>query len=112
MKTILVIDDEKAIREMMTMMLKEKYNVLLAENGAEGIHLAQNNNIDLVITDIQMPGITGNEVCKKIQEINPDIKTIGMSGTPWLMNDGLFDHTFEKPFSVKNVYDKIRELLA
>ena len=103
MATILVVDDEKSIRRVLEIALAKKgYNVLTAKNGAEGIYLAQNNQIDLVITDIRMPGMDGNQVCKEIQGINANIKFIGISGTPWFMDGDLFDYTFTKPFSIKN----------
>ena len=112
MKTVLVVDDEESIRTILEMALeREGYNVLLAENSAEGIHLVQNNNIDLVITDIQMPGMTGNQLTKQIKSIY-NIPIIGISGTPWFFNESLFDCTFTKPFRIKDLFDKVRELLV
>ncbi|HOX91726.1 MAG TPA: response regulator, partial [Spirochaetales bacterium] len=60
--TILVVDDEKNIREGLGEFLKlEGYNILLASDGTEGAALADSGEADLVITDLRMPGMSGNE---------------------------------------------------
>jgi len=66
-KNILVVDDEKNIRDLIKFNLeKEQFQVVLAENGSDALEKL-NENIDLVILDIMLPGIDGMEVCKKIR---------------------------------------------
>jgi DNA-binding NtrC family response regulator len=78
---ILIIDDERSIRNTLKEILEyEKYKVDTAQNGKEGINLIKNNNYNLVFCDIKMPEIDGLEALKQIQEINPDLPVIMISG--------------------------------
>ena len=64
---ILVIDDEKNIREGLQMALEDEgYEVLTAEDGADGLHKALSEMVDLVITDLRMPGIGGQEILRRV----------------------------------------------
>ena len=68
MKTILIIDDEDDIREILGYNLtKEGYKVLQASNGKDGIEMAQKNNPDLVLLDVMMPEMDGIEVCEQLR---------------------------------------------
>ncbi|WP_432404247.1 response regulator transcription factor [Wukongibacter sp. M2B1] len=68
---ILIIDDEEAIIELMDIYLtNEGYNVYKAYNGKSGLEILSQNDIDLVVLDIMMPGIDGLQVCKIIREDN------------------------------------------
>lgn len=68
--TILSIDDDKFIQKLIGRTLSEEYNVIFASNGDEGIELAVNAQPDIIITDVEMPGQNGYEVCDKIRQ-NP-----------------------------------------
>lgn len=79
--TILVIDDEKNIRTGLQAALElDGYEVLLAEDGTTGLSLALNNDVDLVITDLRMPGISGEEVLRRITSETPGIPVIVLTG--------------------------------
>lgn len=66
---ILIVDDEKEIRDLIDIYLKgEDYETLKAENGEEALEILENNNIDLIILDIMMPKVNGIEACLKIRE--------------------------------------------
>lgn len=68
--TVLIIEDELAIRQFIHLFLESKnYRVILAENGTEGIELAKNKQPQLVLLDIEMPGMDGFDVCKSIRKI-------------------------------------------
>lgn len=68
-ENILVVDDDKDIRNMIKIYLKnENYNVFTAVDGGEAINIVDNNKIDLIILDIMMPKISGTEACMKIRE--------------------------------------------
>jgi DNA-binding response OmpR family regulator len=71
-KKILIIDDTDVDRKIvMRFLKKEGYeNILIAENGEEGIQLTASEQPDLVITDTNMPGIDGFETCRRIREAN------------------------------------------
>lgn len=63
MKKILVIEDEAALREeILTWLLMEGFQVIEAENGRKGLELALEANPDIILSDIMMPEMTGNEV--------------------------------------------------
>lgn len=79
--TLLIIDDEKNIREGLGANFEmEGYNVKLAENGQQGLDLISKGDIDLVITDLRMPGISGEEVLRKVTTETPGIPVIVLTG--------------------------------
>lgn len=79
MKSVIIIDDEPAIRELMAHYLKSKgWNVTTCSSGECYITCSQNINFDLVITDLVMKNISGTELIKKY--LRKDQKTIVMSG--------------------------------
>ncbi|RJS50266.1 response regulator transcription factor [Bacillus sp. PK3_68] len=69
-ETILVVDDEKEIRDLIEIYLKnEGYEVLLASDGEEGLDILRNNEVHLIILDIMMPKIDGIHMCIKVRQI-------------------------------------------
>ncbi|MHA4412495.1 response regulator transcription factor [Bacillus cereus] len=69
-ETILVVDDEKEIRDLITIYLKnEGYMVLQAADGEEGLELLKTNEVHLIVLDIMMPKIDGIHMCMKVREI-------------------------------------------
>lgn len=83
MKTVLVIDDEKSIRDAVKMILAyEKYEVELAEDGPKGLAILNNpeNQIDAVLLDVKMPGMDGIEVLQSIKSRHTDLPIIMISG--------------------------------
>lgn len=76
MKTILVVDDEKAIVQMLSINLKNfGYNVIKAYDGFDALEILSYEKIDVVLLDIMMPKLSGITVCNKIKE-NPDTRAI------------------------------------
>ena len=68
-KTILFIDDNPVDRSLISRLLtKHDFKVILAEDGNQGIRLAQENKLDLLLLDILLPGISGIELCKKFKK--------------------------------------------
>ena len=79
--TILVIDDEKNIREGLAADFEmDGYNVKIAANGDEGLDFLSKGDIDLVITDLRMPGTSGEDVLKKVTREMPGIPVIVLTG--------------------------------
>jgi DNA-binding NtrC family response regulator len=96
--TILVVDDEKNIREGLGKALQlDGYNVLLAENGNAAIAAIGKHEIDLVISDLKMPGMTGEELLKQVTSKYPTIQVIILTGHGTIetavnaMRDGAYD---------------------
>ena len=79
--TILIIDDEKNIRDGLAASFEmDGYNVKTAENGADGLEMVAKGDIDLVITDLRMPGVSGEEVVRRIASDTPAIPVIVLTG--------------------------------
>ena len=119
MATILVIDDEDSIRHLLKDVLeKDKHRVLEARDGREGLNLYQNNQIDLVLMDILMPGTDGLEATLQLTREYLDAKIIAMTGAQGDRNfldvAKLFGarRVFEKPFDLTKMVEAVNEELA
>lgn len=74
---ILVIDDEAAQRDVLTGYLKKKgYKIFSASSGKEGIEIAKNNSVDIILSDFKMPDLNGIEVLEQVKKINPEISFV------------------------------------
>ena len=118
---ILVVDDEKSMREVLDIFLRDEgYDVSVADDGASGIETIKKDIFDLVITDLKMPKISGFDLLKTVKDISPDtiVVIITAFGTTEsaveAMKLGAFDY-IQKPFKmddirlvVKNAIDKQR----
>ena len=79
--TVLLVDDEEDIRDVMTLSMEDMgYQVLTAENGAEGLEIFIRENPPLVITDIKMPVMDGIELLRRIKRENPCAEVIMVTG--------------------------------
>ncbi len=79
--TILIIDDEKNIREGLAASFEmDGYDVCLAADGKEGLSYIEKGGIDLVITDLRMPGLSGEEVLRRVTTETPGIPVIVLTG--------------------------------
>lgn len=112
MNHILVIDDEKMILDVIRIVLsKAGYKVEIAMDGRKGIKKFDKGRFDLVITDILMPEPGGRDVVDHIRNSDrPCTPIIGMSGTPWLLENIQFDAVFIKPFPLEDLVNSIHHL--
>ena len=77
MAKVLVIDDEKGVREMVRRMLESEHHTILeAADGIDGVKVFQEEQPDVVVTDIIMPNADGLEVIQRILKINPQAKIV------------------------------------
>ena len=113
--TILYVEDEKIIRSNVEKCLSYIFNVLVAENGQDGIDIFKNNEIDLIITDIYMPKKDGISMLIDIKKLKPTIPCIITSAhNPIILDKSL---TFEpcnyivKPFDIKDLLNRSIKLL-
>src|SRR5262245_3485049 len=82
MARILVIDDDEAIRSVLTVLLGNKnHEVVTAQNGRRGLEAVENSHFDLLITDIFMPEMDGLEAMRLVRMNKPDLPIIVMSGS-------------------------------
>ncbi len=117
-ETILIIEDDEAVRKMVTRILKRLgYTVLQAGSGQDALKLLEaQDRVDLVITDVVMPTMSGPDLVTKITEQNPGIPTLYMSGYPdeAIAHHGVIEEgiTFlEKAFSPQTLTRLVRQLL-
>ncbi|GEM_PF-1485718 len=118
-ETILVAEDEDSVRNYIHVILKKYgYTVLLTSNGQEAIHLLKNNSgeIDLLITDIIMPVMSGKELVDRVLKIKPDLPYLYISGytDDVIGRQGIIDREImilQKPFSYNGLLEKIRTIL-
>ncbi|MEN3336205.1 MAG: two-component system, NtrC family, response regulator PilR, partial [Blastocatellia bacterium] len=77
MEKILVVDDERSMRELLELVLKrEGYAVHTAENGTRALDLIRQNVYDLIISDVKMPDINGIDLLARVREISPETMVI------------------------------------
>ena len=112
MSTILVIDDEKGILHVIREALSRSgYDVETALDGIEGIQKFDDGSYDMVITDLRMPGLDGIGVVEHIRASgNHAVPVIGISGTPWQIQNSGFDEVFAKPFALQDLVESVRRL--
>ncbi len=114
--TVLVVDDEAPFVETLCRRLtRRKLKVLSALGGPEALDVLENeNNIDVVILDVKMPGIDGIDTLRRIKAAQPEIEVIMLTGCASLeiameaMRSGAFDCLL-KPCSVENLYARVVE---
>ena len=112
MRTILVIDDETGITRVIQEALRMfGYEVEVAFNGREGIRKFDDHPFDLVITDICMPGVNGTSVAHHIRNSSKSTTPIiGISGTPWKLENDDFDMVLAKPFPLQMLIESVRQI--
>ena len=112
MSSILVIEDEKVILELIKMVLSYfGYRVETAQDGEEGIQKFDGGCFDVVITDYLMPEVNGKGVLQHIRRSSRQrTPVIGMSGTPWLLEDTGFDLVLAKPFPLNSLVNSVKTL--
>jgi two-component system response regulator PilR (NtrC family) len=112
---ILVVDDERSMRELLAIVLRrEGYEVLLAENGRVAIELLEREPVDLLISDIKMPDLSGVDVLRAAKKIDQDI--LGIMITAFASTEtaveamrlGACDY-LSKPFDIDLLKMKVRE---
>ncbi len=114
MKCILIIDDDPAVQSLMSAILRKKgYDVLLARDGKEGLEQVKGRRPDLVITDYQMPGMSGMEVLSDLRQIDPGLPVIMLTAhgdaslTIKSIQSGAFDY-IEKPINPRELLETVK----
>jgi PAS domain S-box-containing protein len=118
-ETVLLVEDEDNVRESIAEYLKERgYTVIKASEGAEALELVSQSDqrIDLMLTDVIMPGMSGRDLAKKVRQLHPNIKTVFMSGysNNLLSNQQILDPNhvlLQKPVRLNALAKCLRERL-
>ena len=107
---ILYVDDEPINLQLFEINMEDKFNVLLAEDGNEGLEvLDANNDISIIISDMKMPGMNGIEFLEKVKEKYPDKKCFILTGfeitleIKEALDSSLILKYFRKPFNMKEI---------
>ncbi|MDD2711025.1 MAG: response regulator [Verrucomicrobiae bacterium] len=119
MATILIIDDEENVREVVSLMAERLgYHTIMASGGAEAIELLRNpkTEVDLVLLDLTMPGMNGEQTLAEICSLRPGLKVMFISGQdenpPPPSHAGASLAGFvRKPFNITGLRDKLAEVL-
>jgi two-component system cell cycle sensor histidine kinase/response regulator CckA len=117
--TVLVVDDEESVRKFVERVMREAgYTTAVAADGLEAIQVATTlDPFDVVVTDVMMPQMTGDELARRIRVATPSIKVLYLTG----FSDRLFkekvtlwaDEAFlDKPCSVKGLLQAVSLLLS
>lgn len=119
-KTILLVEDEKALRSLSKRILNETgYRVLEAADGAKALRIAADEvgEIDLVLTDVEMPTLGGRGMVAELNELSPGIKVLFMSG--YTDNEilrrgitGSETHFLQKPFTAAGLREAVQAVLS
>jgi CheY-like chemotaxis protein len=79
MKTILIVEDTELNIDLLTQLLEEDYNLLVAKDGGQGVSMAVEKNPDLILMDISLPVLDGYQATRKIRAALPSTPIIGLS---------------------------------
>ena len=119
---ILLVDDDSAFRESVRDVLEiEGYQVIESGDGKEALPVIESEQVDLVLTDILMPRVTGNELATKIRTLRPDLKVIGMTGggrigsadsVKRLCSPIIFETVLNKPFLAEDLIAQVEKALS
>jgi two-component system, cell cycle sensor histidine kinase and response regulator CckA len=119
-QTILLVEDEEMVRALMCEVLeREGYEVLSCSHPQQGIEVSRQRGrqIDLLLTDVVMPGMNGRDMANRILEFLPELRVIFMSGYTEhaLAREGEIDPQFEylqKPFALQTLTRKLKRVLG
>ncbi|MBZ9687708.1 sigma-54 dependent transcriptional regulator [Clostridium estertheticum] len=115
--SILIVDDEENVRKLLQkIFLKENYITHIASNAEEALHIIDTFQVDVVITDIKMPGMSGIELLNKIREIDISIQVIMITAFATLetaidaLKMGAKDY-ITKPFNLEDILLSVKKLI-
>jgi DNA-binding NtrC family response regulator len=117
--TILVVDDEPEIRKLVSAMLtRSGYRVLTADTGENAVRLFRNNpGVDLLLTDVVAPGMSGPMIADEIAALRPEIKVVFMSGydSTQVVQRYVVEKGYSlliKPFTIEQLDAIVRDVLG
>jgi CheY-like chemotaxis protein len=116
---VLVVEDEHTVRNLVVEVLRELgYHPLEAEDGAGGLALLERpGRIDLLVTDVGLPGLNGRQLADAARELRPGLKVLFMTGYAEnaAMSEGFLEHgmgLITKPFPVQSLATRIQAMIA
>ena len=116
-RNILVVEDEVKMRRILEINLRDKYNVLLASNGDEALDIVKGNDVNLILTDMKMPGKDGISLLHDVKEFAPDIPVILITAYGTIesavqaMREGAYDYIL-KPLKMDEIEVVVEKALS
>jgi PAS domain S-box-containing protein len=118
-ETILIVEDEELVLDVAhRILMQHGYHVLMARSGTEAFEIINDHRgtIDLLLTDVVMPGSTGKEVAERVAVLRPEIRVLYMSGYPEsvIASEGVVDQAIRllsKPFRAVDLLNRVRAVL-
>jgi CheY-like chemotaxis protein len=110
--TILLAEDEPSLRQMLGLILQAAgYDLMIAEDGCQALQLAKGHagRIDMLVSDIQMPGLTGPDLARELLRSRSDLKIMLMSGCASAL--GVFEsewRVLQKPFAANRLLEEVQ----
>jgi two-component system, cell cycle sensor histidine kinase and response regulator CckA len=113
MANILVVDDEPSLLQLVTMVLKQHgHTVLSASNGVEAlmVYSSYQARVDLVLSDVMMPGMNGIELAERFRALNPEVRILLMTGfVPESLQVPKGVQVLKKPFLPKHLMEAVEQ---
>ena len=113
-KRVLIVDDDRVLREVLESLLSASYDVVSAGDGEEALQILARDRPDVVLVDLVMPLLDGEGLLRRMKDLHPDVPTLVMSSEADLLRrvTGLGPaDSLRKPFSIDVLETKIERLL-
>ena len=117
MKTILIVEDTELNIDLLTQLLEDDYNLVVARDGEQGVSMANQSRPDLILMDISLPVLDGYEATRKIRETLQSTPIIGlsahaMSGHEQMAKEAGCNDYLTKPINDMLLFDMLRQYLG
>jgi len=118
MAKILVIDDQESMRSIISQMLRDKgHQVTTADDGEQGLELFKQDTYDLVLADVNMPGIDGFELLRTVKSDHPTTPVILLTGVnedaaQYVGKEYKADGVIKKPFQIEDTVKEIEKVIS
>lgn len=115
-KKVVIVDDDESLRKTLVLMLQERYRVFPAKCAAEALRRFSNGKIDLIISDLKLPDMSGLEMVARFRESGYEGEVILISGYPEIIDIDELRHLsvgyfFAKPFDLADLNSSVEYLL-
>ena len=114
MASILIVDDDDGVRHFLSRVLSTRYRVLEARDGHEALHQFRLKRPDLVITDLNLTGMNGDEIIRELRGRSPATSILAISGVDFALRvvEPEADRVLQKPLDVNELEEAVAGLLG
>lgn len=108
---LLLVEDELKVRELTNSFLKKFFNnILVADDGDSALELLQDNKIDILVTDIDMPKLNGMKLVEEVKKTKPDIFIVYITALREKVDPDTYDLLFLKPLDFESMVHLVEEI--